>query len=106
ARLSAGDRDYLNLGDLTAVEMDQDLSATNILFPVLNLLSANDVGVLRREFVEGDEACAKRTLSFDDARQVARTLTGGDDSDWADRLSIRWALPQESAVTRGGRHGQ
>ncbi len=104
SRLNKGERDYLNLADLTAVEMAQNLSVTNILFPVLNLLSANDVGVLRREFIEGDESHAKRSLSFDEAQQLARI--SDEDSDWADRLSIRWTLPLESAVTRGGRHEQ
>ncbi|MCQ8103227.1 hypothetical protein NP590_03835 [Methylomonas sp. SURF-2] len=57
-------RDFLNLADLAAVEARDQLSASHILFPVLNLLSAHDVGVLRREFIEGDMEYSNRSLSF------------------------------------------
>lgn len=107
AHLDEGDRDYLNLADLTAIEISRNLSVTNILFPVLNLLSANDVSVLRREFIEGDESGDPNVLSFDDVRQAACAASiAAESPDWADHLSIRWTLPQESAVTRGGQHGQ
>ena len=99
-------RDHLNLGDLAAVEMSHGLSVTNILFPVLNLLAADDVGVLRREFVEGDRLRGETLLSFDDVRQIARTAAVADELEWADRLSIRWALAEESAAPGGGRHAQ
>jgi type I restriction enzyme, R subunit len=105
ARLDAGERDHLNLADLAAIEMAQGLSVTNILFPVLNLMSADDTAVLRREFIEEDGLQVKAALSFDDVRQIARASTATDGSDWADRLSIRWRLPEESLIDRGGRDG-
>jgi type I restriction enzyme, R subunit len=104
-RLGTGEREHLNLADLTAVELSHDLSVTNILFPVLNLMSADDVGVLRREFVQGDGSRPITAISFDDVRAVARASSTADGSDWADHLSIRWTLPNVPAVTGGVNHG-
>jgi len=107
AYLNGSGREYLNLADLTAIESSRNLSVTNILFPVLNLLSANDVGVLHREFVEGDGLGDQNVLSFDDVRQAARARSmTAESADWAEHFSIRWTLPKKSAATRGGHHGQ
>ncbi len=101
-KMEVGDRDYLVLADLNDIENTQGLSAVNILFPVLNLLSSGDVGILQREFV-ADEAVGRReVLSFDEVRQAALQAKG---DDWADRFSISWHLSKTQVNARGAAHG-
>jgi type I restriction enzyme, R subunit len=104
ARLAESDQCRLGLADLASIEMAQNLSVTNLLFPVLNLLSASDVGILRREFVRTDAALDDSALSFDDVRQVALVATESSVDDWADQVSIRWVANDTLPPDRGGLH--
>lgn len=88
-------RNKLGLSDLAEIEQLSGLSVSNILFPILNVLSTNDVGILRREFLND----ARLTLDFDEVRNLANAHQG--ESDWAERLSIRWTLQD----VRGNIHG-
>ncbi|RMV32498.1 Type I restriction-modification system endonuclease [Pseudomonas savastanoi pv. phaseolicola] len=80
------DQNKLGLSDLAEIEQLSGLSVSNILFPILNVLSTNDVGILRREFLND----ARLPLDFDEVRSLANAHQG--DGDWAERLSIRWTL--------------
>ncbi|RUL75350.1 type I restriction endonuclease subunit R [Dyella choica] len=99
-RLEVGGRISLGISDLTVIEEVSGLSVSHILFPVLNLLSANDVGILHREFIRVDRSNAVRTMNFDETRLVASQSSEG--RDWAEQLSIRWTLQN---AQRGG-HGR
>lgn len=98
-RLKADGRGSLGISDLAAVEDANGLSVSHILFPVLNLLSANDVGIFRRDFIHIEMSGARRTISFDEARLISSESLEGPD--WAERLSIRWTL-QDGRGAYGG----
>ncbi|PYD83742.1 hypothetical protein DNF23_58315, partial [Pseudomonas syringae pv. pisi] len=89
------DRNKLGLSDLAEIEKLSGLSASNILFPILNVLSTNDVGILRREFLND----ARLPLNFDEVRSLANAHQG--DGDWAERLSIRWTLQDVRGYMNG-----
>lgn len=89
----------MSLSDLVEIEKFSGLSVSNILFPVLNVLSANDVGVFRREFLNLDPSTSRLPMDFDEVRRMASAHQGVDD--WAERLSIQWALRD----ARGNIHG-
>lgn len=80
---------------MVEIEQLSGLSVSNILFPILNVLSTNDVGILRREFLND----ARLPLDFDAVSHFANTHR--EESDWAERLSIRWTLQD----VRGNMHG-
>ncbi|WP_347927773.1 type I restriction endonuclease subunit R [Pseudomonas helvetica] len=82
--------DSLGLSDLVAIEEFSGLSVSNILFPVLNLLSTNDVGLFRREFLQLDASASSLSMDFDEVRRMASAHQ--EEGDWAERLSIRWTL--------------
>lgn len=88
-------RNKLGLSDLAEIEQSSGLSVSNILFPILNVLSTNDVGILRREFLND----ARLELDFDAVSHLASTHQG--ENDWAERLSIRWTVQD----VRGNMHG-
>ena len=98
-RLLMNGRGCLGISDLVVTGEDSGLSVSHILFPVLNLLSANDVGILRREFFRTDASDIRETMNFDEARLMA--LENPEGGDWAERLSMRWALQD----AQGGAHG-
>lgn len=98
-RLAAGGRNNLGIADLALIEEVSGLSVSHVLLPVLNLLSANDVGILSRDFVHVDSADTKQTKNFDEVRLLASENREG--SDWAKRLSIRWTLQDAQRSAHG-----
>lgn len=98
-RLVAGERNSLGIADLALIEETSSLSVSHVLFPVLNLLSANDVGILNREFVRLGSTDTQQTMSFDEVRLLAQEDLESDD--WAERLSIRWALQDAQRSAHG-----
>ncbi|KEA53988.1 DEAD/DEAH box helicase [Mangrovibacter sp. MFB070] len=98
-RLMGNERSSIGLSDLAMIEESSGFSVSHILFPVLNLLSANDVGLLHREFLRMDASHAQYTISFDEVRFMSSVVQ--TDRDWAEGLSIRWTLPK----TQDGTHG-
>ncbi len=102
SRLAENDERRLGLADLASIEMAQNLSVTNLLFPVLNLLSASDVGILRREFLRTDAQLGDGALSFDEVRQEALGATESSVVDWADQVSMRWIANDTLSMDRGG----
>lgn len=97
-RLVAGERNSLGIADLALIEETSSLSVSHVLFPVLNLLSANDVGILNREFVRLGSTDTQQ-MSFDEVRLLAQEDLESDD--WAERLSIRWALQDAQRSAHG-----
>lgn len=89
----------LSLSDLVKIEAFSGLSVSNILFPVLNVLSANDVGIFRREFLQLDTSATHLSMDFDEVRRMASAHQ--EEGDWAERLSIRWTVRD----ARGNMHG-
>ncbi|WP_200850404.1 type I restriction endonuclease subunit R, partial [Klebsiella pneumoniae] len=98
-RLMGNGRSSIGLADLAMIEESSGFSVSHILFPVLNLLSANDVGLLHREFLRMDASHAQYTISFDEVRFMSSGMQ--TDRDWAEGLSIRWTLPK----TQDSAHG-
>ncbi|WP_394866126.1 type I restriction endonuclease subunit R [Klebsiella pneumoniae] len=98
-RLMGNGRSSIGLADLAMIEESSGFSVSHILFPVLNLLSANDVGLLHREFLRMDASHAQSTISFDEVRFMSSGMQ--TDRDWAEGLSIRWTLPK----TQDSAHG-
>ncbi|HHL0399692.1 TPA: type I restriction endonuclease subunit R [Klebsiella pneumoniae] len=98
-RLMGNGRSSIGLADLAMIEESSGFSVSHILFPVLNLLSANDVGLLHREFLRMDASHAQYTISFDEVRLMSSGMQ--TDRDWAEGLSIRWTLPK----TQDSAHG-
>lgn len=98
-RLAAGGRNSLGIADLALIEETSGLSVSHVLFPVLNLLSAHDVGILNREFVRVGSTDTPQTMSFDEVRLLAQKDPEGDD--WAECLSIRWALQDAQRIAHG-----
>ncbi|HCI0084817.1 TPA: type I restriction endonuclease subunit R [Klebsiella pneumoniae] len=98
-RLMGNGRSSIGLADLAMIEKSSGFSVSHILFPVLNLLSANDVGLLHREFLRMDASHAQYTISFDEVRFMSSGMQ--TDRDWAEGLSIRWTLPK----TQDSAHG-
>lgn len=98
-RLAAGGRNSLGIADLALIEETSGLSVSHVLFPVLNLLSAHDVGILNREFVRVGSTDTPQKMSFDEVRLLAQEDPEGDD--WAERLSIRWALQDSQRIAHG-----
>ncbi len=98
-RLMSNGRSSIGLSDLAMIEESSGFSVSHILFPVLNLLSANDVGLLHREFLRMDASHAQYTISFDEVRLMSSGMQ--TDRDWAEGLSVRWTLPK----TQDGAHG-
>lgn len=105
-RMGSTELSQLGLADLASIEEERKMSVTNILFPLLNLLSANDVGLLKREFVSSTGPDAGAALSFDEVRDRAQAATESDREDWAEGLTIRWAAPVGSVKTPGVKHGK
>lgn len=91
--------DSLGLSDLVEIEEFSGLSVSNILFPILNVLSTNDVGIFRREFLQLDDSADRLSMDFDEVRRLASARQ--EEGDWAERLSIRWTLQD----ARGNMHG-
>ncbi|WP_334007421.1 type I restriction endonuclease subunit R [Burkholderia orbicola] len=102
SRLEASDCNYLNLADLHDIEISMGLSASNILFPVLNLLSADDICIFRREFVHAKDPGEESSLNFDEVRQAA---LHEEDHEWMERMTMRWILSQPDQDIRGLIHG-
>lgn len=96
--------DCLGLGELSKIEVEHDLSVTNILFPLLNLLSSNDVGILSRDFVLETAEDQEKILDLDSVRQFAENFSG--EEDWSEHVSLRWCLQQEDKIGRGGAYVQ
>ncbi|WP_231885059.1 type I restriction endonuclease subunit R, EcoR124 family [Alteromonas stellipolaris] len=90
-RLDVNEQGCIELTDLEALEKISGLSVRNTLFPILNLLSASDVGLLRREFISLDKSNALQSYNFDEVQVAA---FGSDSADWAAQLSIRWLVPE------------
>jgi type I restriction enzyme R subunit len=90
--------DSLRLSDLVEIEEFSGLSVSNILFPILNVLSTNDVGIFRREFLQLDTSATRPSMDFDEVRRMASAHQ--EEDDWAERLSIRWTLQD----ARGNMH--
>ena len=90
-RLVSSEEGSIGLSDLAVTEESNGLSVSHILFPILNLLSTDDVGILRREFLRTDTPNSQQVVNFDEVRQMA------SESDWTERLSMRWTLQEASA---------
>jgi type I restriction enzyme R subunit len=88
--------------DLEDIEKSHGISAANILFPILNFLSADDIGILHREFNSKDGYNDSAPLTFDDIRLRALEER---DNNWANSISIRWRLANFQLAHRGGIHG-
>jgi type I restriction enzyme R subunit len=91
----------LSISDLGGIGESSGLSVSHILLPVVNLLSANDVGILHREFFCPNASGARCTMDFDEVRRMASENLG-EKGDWAEQLSIRWELQD----ARGCAHGR
>lgn len=77
--------------DLVAACERAGLSAQTVVLPVLNLLAADDVAILRRE-LHG----ARGPSSIADLRLAAKAAAGSDTSDaWQDQFTVRWNLNTE-----------
>lgn len=77
--------------DLVAVCERAGLSAQSVVLPVLNLLAADDVAILRRE-LHG----ARGPSSIADLRGAAKAAAGSQAPDaWPDQFTVRWSANTE-----------
>jgi type I restriction enzyme R subunit len=74
--------------DLVEVSQRAATPTQSVLLPVLNLLSADDVGILERHVI-GEEG----PVSIAEVLRVAKSRPGGQvPDDWADKFSIQWTI--------------
>ena len=74
--------------DLLAVAQRVAIPVQSVLLPVLNLLSADDVGILERHVI-GEEG----PVSISEVRRSAKSGAKYRTADaWADKFSIRWTV--------------
>lgn len=94
-RLNINAQSSIGLSDLVMLEESSGLSLSNILFPVLNLLSSDDVGMLQREFIHLDSSNTQQLINFDQVRLMA--IDNGK-CDWTEQVAILWTLPNRQEV--------
>jgi type I restriction enzyme R subunit len=92
----------LSFADLNEIEESRGISVANILFPILNFLSADDTKILGREFIRYSASKKISSLNFDDVRKAALQESG---QDWADEISISWRLLNVFSTTHGDTYG-
>jgi len=74
--------------DLVAISEQFGVPAQTVVMPVLNLLSADDVAILRRE-LHGEDGPA----SIADLRRAAKAAADSTTPDaWQDQFSVRWSV--------------
>lgn len=88
----------IGLSDLEKIERQTGLSVSNILFPILNLLSDSNIGLMRREFYRLDDSNQKHSIDFDSVKMFALDIT---NSEWPNDLSIRWKLSDSKERMNG-----
>jgi len=77
--------------DLVAVCERAGLSAQTVVLPVLNLLAADDVAILRRELHD-----ASGPASVADLRVAAKVAADSDvPNTWQDQFTVRWSVNTE-----------
>ncbi len=102
SKLESRDGGELIHSDLDDIEKSGGISVENILFPILNFLSADDIGILHREFKSNDISKGATPLTFDEVRLSAQQANG---DEWADNISIRWRVVNVQPASRGGIYG-
>jgi type I restriction enzyme, R subunit len=75
--------------DLLVLGQRAAIPPQSVLLPVLNLLSADDVGILERHVI-GE----KGRVSIAEVLHSAKSRSGQESDDWADKFSIRWTVIQ------------
>ncbi|MEW9584012.1 type I restriction endonuclease subunit R [Paraburkholderia sp. DGU8] len=74
--------------ELLAVSQNAGIPARSVLLPVLNFLSADDVGILERQVIGADGP-----VSITEVLRSAKSRMETQPADgWADKFSIRWTL--------------
>ena len=94
-RLNINAQSSIGLSDLVTLEERSGLSVSNTLFPVLNLLSADDVGLLQREFIRLDTSNKQQVIDFDLVRLMA---IDNEECDWTEQVAILWTLTNRQEV--------
>lgn len=102
SKMESRDGSELGHADLEDIEKSRGISTVNILFPILNFLSANDIGILHREFNSNDGSNGAVPLTFDEVRLSALRENG---NNWANNISVRWRVANVQAAHRRGLHG-
>jgi type I restriction enzyme R subunit len=93
------EHDCMGISDLALIGENTGLSVSHTIFPVLNLLSTNDVGLLRRDFVRVDTADHQQPVDFDQARLLAAEPQ--EKTEWDQSLSICWKLQENAGMNNG-----
>ena len=74
--------------DLLAACERAGLSAQGVVMPVLNLLAADDVSILRRDLLRNGGLA-----SVEEMRQAAKEAARSDAPDaWQDQFTVRWSI--------------
>ena len=94
-RLNINAQSGIGLSDLVTLEESSGLSLSNTLFPVLNLLSSDDVGILQRDFIRLDSSNTQQLINFDQVRLMA---IDNEECDWTEQVDILWTLPNRQEV--------
>jgi type I restriction enzyme R subunit len=97
-RLNINAQSSIGLSDLVTLEENSGLSVSNTLFPVLNLLSADDVGLLQREFIRLDTSKIQQVIDFDQVRLMA---IDNEECDWTEQVAILWTLTNRQELING-----
>jgi type I restriction enzyme R subunit len=101
-KMESRDGGELGHADLEDIEKSRGISTVNILFPILNFLSANDIGILHREFNSKDGSNGAVPLTFDQVRLSAMQENG---DNWANNISVRWRVANVQPAHRRGLYG-
>jgi type I restriction enzyme R subunit len=94
--ISGESKNGVSAFDLIDVSEKADVSAQSVLLPVLNLLAADDVGILRRELHN-----EHGEVSIDEIRRAAKADAETNMPDrWLNQISVRWSVSEQSGDDR------